>query len=326
MLPEEKMMEQVKTLLIKRSKKAVEQARQVILQENIKNETLHEALRYFMEEFWYDASHPSLLSLSCEAVGGDTNATIDVGTAFVLLAGAADIHDDVIDQSLNKDKMTVFGKFGKDIAIISGNVLWLKGMLMLEEACESFPEEKKAIILNLAKKAFFDIGSAEAQETILKGNLNVTPEEYLTIIGLKVSVATSAAQIGAVIGNGTEEQVKILGEYAKNLATLMTIRDEFIDMFELDELTNRFKNECLPLPMLYAFQDANLKKRIVSSLQKGMAEEELNQILELVYASSPVKKLVDEMNRSMQEGLQMVSWIRENNDFVLLLKSALQSL
>lgn len=143
MLPEEKMMEQVKTLLIKRSKKAVEQARQVILQENIKNETLHEALRYFMEEFWYDASHPSLLSLSCEAVGGDTNATIDVGTAFVLLAGAADIHDDVIDQSLNKDKMTVFGKFGKDIAIISGNVLWLKGMLMLEEACESFPEEKK---------------------------------------------------------------------------------------------------------------------------------------------------------------------------------------
>lgn len=106
----------------------------------------------------------------------------------------------------------------------------------------------------------------------------------------------------------------------------MTIRDEFIDMFELDELTNRFKNECLPLPMLYAFQDANLKKRIVSSLQKGMAEEELNQILELVYASSPVKKLVDEMNRSMQEGLQMVSWIRENNDFVLLLKSALQSL
>ena len=326
MLPEEEMMEQVKALLINCSKKAVEQARQVILQENIKNETLHEALRYFMEEFWYDASHPTLLSLAYEAVGGNPDATIGVGASFVLLAGAADIHDDVIDQSLSKDKMTVFGKFGKDIAIISGNVLWLKGMFMLEEACDSFSEEKKALILNLAKQAFFDIGSAEAQETSLKGNLNVTPEEYLKIIGLKVSVATAAAQIGAVIGNGTEEQVKSLGEYAKNLATLMTIRDEFIDMFELDELTNRFKNECLPLPMLYAFQDINLKKRIVSSLQKGISEEELKEMLELVYASSPVKKLVDEMKRSVREGLQMVSWVRENNDFGLLLKSTLQGL
>jgi octaprenyl-diphosphate synthase len=326
MLPEEEMMEQVKALLIKRSKEAVEQARQVILKENIKNETLYEALRYFMEEFWYDASHPTLLSLGYEAVGGDLNATIGVGASFVLLAGAADIHDDVIDQSLNKDKMTVFGKFGKDIAIISGNVLWLKGMLKLEEACDSFPEEKKVLILNLTKQAFFDIGSAEAQETILKGNLNVTPEEYLEIIGLKVSVATAAAQIGAVIGNGTEEQVKSLGEYAKNLATLMTIRDEFIDMFELDELTNRFKNECLPLPMLYTFQDINLKKRIVSSLQKGVSEEELQEMLELVYASPPVKKLVDEMKRSVREGLKMISWVRENNDFGLLLKSTLQGL
>ena len=50
------------------------------------------------------------------------------------------------------------------MAIIAGDVLWVKGMLMLNEACERFPLEKKQAILKLAKQALFDIGSAEAKE------------------------------------------------------------------------------------------------------------------------------------------------------------------
>ena len=78
----EKLMEQVKAILIERSKKAMELAKQAVLKEQIKYEPLHEALRYFMEEIWYDASHPTLLSLACEAVGGNPDATIDVGAAI----------------------------------------------------------------------------------------------------------------------------------------------------------------------------------------------------------------------------------------------------
>ena len=37
-------------------------------------------------------------------------------------------------------------------------------MLMLNEACEHYPPEKKRVILRLTKQAFFDIGSAEAKE------------------------------------------------------------------------------------------------------------------------------------------------------------------
>ena len=163
----------------------------------------------------------------------------------MLLTGAADIHDDIIDQSETKDfKPTVYGKFGKDIAIIASDVLWIKGMLMLNQACEDLPAKKRRVILKLAKQAFFDIGSAEAKEAHLRGNIDLKPEEFLEIIKLKISVATAAAQIGAVIGNGTPQQIENLGQYGKTLGILMTIREEFINMFEPEELKNRFKNEC----------------------------------------------------------------------------------
>ena len=291
-------MEQVKMLLLERSKSSMEIARQAILQEQFKYQPLGEALRYFMTEIWYNASHPALLSLTCEAVGGDPKATEEIGAAFVLLAGAADIHDDIIDQSLTKeDKPTVFGKYGQDMAIISGNVLWFRGMLQLAEACDKFPRANKEAILKYAKEAFFDIGSAEAKEASLRRNIDLEPENYLDIIKMKISVAEAAAKIGVIAGNGTAEQIECLGQYGKTLGTLMTIRDEFVDMYDLEEVRNRFKNECLPLPILYAFQDKALKKEILSIIQKEVfSESELEKIVELVVNSRPVNKLVDSMH------------------------------
>ena len=50
--------------------------------------------------------------MSCEAVGGDAEKTTPFGEAIVLISAAADLHDDVIDQSFKKgQKQTVLGKF-----------------------------------------------------------------------------------------------------------------------------------------------------------------------------------------------------------------------
>jgi geranylgeranyl pyrophosphate synthase len=326
---EEKLMDQVTNLLINRSKKAIELARQAIRQEQIKDELLREALRYFMEEIWCSASHPALLSLACEAVGGTQEATANIGAAFVVLTGAADIHDDIIDQSQIKDsKLTVFGKYGKDMALIAGDILWFKGLLMLNEACASFVAEKKKAILKLTKEAFFDIASAESKETRLRANFDLSPQEYLDLIGIKVSVAEASAKIGAIIGNGTDEQVESLGTFGKTLGLLMTKRDEFVDMFELDELKNRFKNECLPLPMLCAFQDKTLKKEIFGILEKEeLTQADLDRVLEIIINDPEVRKLVSNMSLSVEEASKCLICLKKNRDiFSMLLNSALINL
>ena len=73
-------------------------------------------------------TRPALFSLVCEAVGGDPDITMPIAISITLISGAIDIHDDIIDQSKTKgDQPTVFGKFGKDIALLVGDALMFKG-------------------------------------------------------------------------------------------------------------------------------------------------------------------------------------------------------
>ena len=328
MSSEEKLIEQITTVYIERSNKAIEQAKNAVLQELIKNEPLREALRYFLEEMWYNAAHPSLMSLSCEAVGGNPDETTNISAALVVLTGAADIHDDIIDQSITKGgKPTIFQKYGKDVSIIAGDVLWGKGMLMLMEACEPFPTETRKLILDLVKQAFFDVGSAEAKEASLHRNLNINPEDYLEMIKMKVSISKASAQIGAIIGNGSPEEIENLGEYGKIVGILMTIRDEFIDMFEVEELKNRFQNECLPLPFLIAFQDVVLKKQILDLLnQKEIVDNDLEKVIEKVYEHSKVCELCQFMKSTAKNATLKIKIMKNRDILSLLLESSLEDL
>ncbi len=329
MSTDEELVEQVNVILAERAKKALELSRQAVLKEQIKYAPLWEALEYFMEEICYDTSHPTLLSLACEAVGGNPEATAEVGAAIVLLAGAADIHDDIIDQSNNKQsKPTVYGKFGKDMAIIVADILWIKGVQKLNASCEQYPMEKKRLILRLVEQAFFDLGSAEAKEVHMRGNIDLDPNEYLENIREKIAIGTVSAQIGAIIGNGTSQQIEALRQYGKTLALLMTIREDFINMFEPEELTNRFKNECLPLPILYAFQDVSLKLKLLEFLKRDiLCEAEFEKMLEQVYNAPGVKNLSKYMQSLVKEATHNLNYVKGNQDtFIQLLKFSLQGL
>lgn len=329
MATEEKLVLQVRKLLFERGKAALELAKKTVLEEKIPSEPLQEALQYFIVN-WEDVLHPALMALACEAVGGKPEETTQVAAAFVLLAGGADVHDDIIDQSTVKDsKPTVFGKYGKDLAVLVGDALLFKGLYLLHEACEALPANKRQAILELTKWAFFGISSAEAKEAGLRGiTRRDTAEEYLEMIKTKAAVGAATTKIGAIIGGGNPEQSEILGDYGNALAILFTIRDEFIDAYELDELRNRVEKECLPLPILYALKDVNKANEILVLVKKNpISEEDGERLLDVVLDSEEVDGLKKEMRAIMEEeNHKLMSIATNRSTFMLLLQSMMEDL
>jgi len=324
-----KSMEKVKKLLEERGRKAYEVAKEEILNEEIEYKPIRDALQYFIQELWHNFQHPALLSLTCESVGGKPEDTTFIGAALVLLTGAADIHDDIIDQSKTKgSKPTVFGKFGRDIALLVGDALLLKGFTLLQKACEGLPRKQGEKIMSSVREAFFEIGVAEAKETSFRGNWDLAPEEYLDIIRMKAAIAEVTARIGATLGGGNSKEINALAHYGRTLGILMTIRDDFIDLFELDELGNRAKNECLPLPILYAFRNTRKKSEIVRLLKKDqITEKEIEEILDLIIDMKEVQELKNEMQLLVEKAENFLSYIRRNRSSLeLLLHSTLEDL
>jgi geranylgeranyl pyrophosphate synthase len=283
-LTQEEITKQLLSLLQERGKEGLELAKKTILEEKIESKEVKEALKYYMTECWHDFTRPALLSLVCEAVGGDPNITTPIAASITLISGATGIHDDIIDQSKIKgSRPTVPNKFGQDIALLVGDALLFKGFTLLYKAVEKgVPAEKIAAISDIINRTFFELGDAEALTLQFRGRTDVTPEEYLRVVRSRSADIEAYTRISAILGNGSEEEIEVLGEYGRILGMLVILRDDMIDMLDLDETIHRIKKEYLPLVILYALQNSKMKFLISDLLKKTTTTKDAQKLSILV--------------------------------------------
>lgn len=301
---QEEIVKQVRKLLEERGRKALEMARKEVLGEEIECKEVREALKYFMTQYWHDRTSPTLLSLACEAVSGDLDIIAALAKPIILIGGAVDIHDDIIDQSQRKDKRpTVYGKFGQSIALLAGDALLLKGFSLLYQTCRFISSDKMALVVTTLKNLFFELGDAEALELKFQMRRDVKPEEYLSVVEKKAADLEGLMRIGAIIGNGSKEEIEMLGRYGRMLGMLSILRDDFIDMNYFEEIVHRVAYECLPLPILYALEDPKAKPRICNILsKKKMTRNDARLLSEIVENADGFGQLKEKMKELITVG------------------------
>ncbi|PVX27591.1 MAG: hypothetical protein CW716_01540 [Candidatus Bathyarchaeum sp.] len=321
---QEEITEQLMKLLNERGKEALELARETVLEEKIESKEAKDALRYFMTEYWRDVTRPGLLSLVCEAVGGDPKITIPVAASITLISGAIDIHDDIIDQSKNKgSKPTVYGKFGKDIALLVGDALLFEGFTVMYKAVEKgVPAEKIAAISDIIKRTFFELGDSEALELQFRGRTDVTPEDYLRVVRKKAADVEAYTRISAILGDGSEEEIEALGEYGRIHGMLAILRDEMIDMFDLEETIHRIKNEHLSLAIVYALQNPEMKSVLCSLLKKTTTVKDAEKLSMFVDKAGGFVRLEECMNELASKAYNLIENIKCNKNHLKLLVQA----
>jgi len=323
-----KLAEEARLILIEKGTEAYKIAKGIMLSEKIKSQTIREALRHHMQE-WQEIQHPGLLSISCEAVGGDPCRVNEIGATLLLLLGSAHVHDDLIDQSKSKSgRPTIYGKFGRDIAILVGDALLFEGLTRLHQYCEKLSEHEKKTVIDLTKSAFFEIGSGEAREIMIKKRQGSSPEETLDYLKMRATMAEAVMRIGAILGSGNEKEIEVLGHYGGTLGFLSAMREEFIDIFEPEELKNRYKHECLPLPLLYGLQNTKKKKEIINLItRKKITEKDVYKLVDLVMDLKDVQGLKKKMKSLIDKEIRRLNVIGQDREALkLLLNSTIEDL
>jgi geranylgeranyl pyrophosphate synthase len=118
--------------------------------------------------------------------------------------------------------------------------------------------------------------------------------------------------VAALFGSDDAAAANVMKKCGRVLGTLATLREEFIDVFEADELNQRVQSEALPLPIMYALQDAQSKVRIRNLLQKKkLSTTEVDKMVEIVFASESVTALIENMKKLAVADLSLVSRIKE---------------
>jgi geranylgeranyl diphosphate synthase type I len=321
----EEAMKQIQKIFRKRGVKALQIATKEILSEKIESSEVREALTYFMQKYWRDTTRPALLSLICEAVGGKADVTTPIAVSAILTSGAVDIHDDIIDGSKIKEAgPTVFGKFGKDIALLAGDALLFKGLTVLFQAAErNISAEKLSVILDITKRTFFELGDAEALELRFRKRIDIAPTEYLHVLEKKAAIIEGYAQIGVILGDGSKEEFKDLGKYGKVLGMLIMLRDDLIDMIDVEEARHRIERESLPLPIVYALQNPKTKSEISSYLlKKKLARKDTEFIIQKTDKAGGIRRCHDLMQKLAKKAYVHLAKAKYNGrDLELLIRA-----
>ncbi len=321
-------MKEMQKIFKRRGTKALRMARKEILRERIQCNEVNEALTYFMTQYWNDLARPALLSIVCEAVGGDPEITTPMGVPMILISGAISIHDDIIDKTKTKSGYyTVYGKFGQDIALLVGDALLFKGLSLLNTVSgRDMPVEKTHLISKIVKTMFFELGDAEALELSFRGRMDVLPESYLRVISKKAADVEAHTRIGAVLGGGTEQQINDMGHFGRILGMMIILRDDWIDLIDPQEISHRIKHESLPLPVLYGLQDPQIKASITPFLQQStLRRRDAEALLQVIHSSKAFANylnLMDDLSKRASSRLKS-SANRGVQELELLVKATL---
>jgi geranylgeranyl pyrophosphate synthase len=227
----------------------------IILLEDPGLKELHEPLE-FISKNWRDIT-PALMSLSCEAVGGKPEETHDAALAMCLMNLSFTIWDDIVDNAKSKTfKPTVFGKFGQDITIITGGIASSKAFTILNEA--KIEKSKRVKINKQIWKLWTKMATEEATTIKIRAKGTMSSKEKFSKIKSEAIDLGTCLKIGAIIGNGSNSEIRHLERYGQYLSIILALRQDFQVSANLTlELSEKIRNNRLPFCILWAIEHSS---------------------------------------------------------------------
>jgi len=178
------------------------------------------------------------------------------------------IHDDIMDKApLRRGKETVHEKWNENIAILSGDVLFVKAYELLSKNDIKYLPS----LLACFNRTAVEVCEGQQLDMDFEQLEEVSLDEYLNMIRLKTSVLLGAAfEMGAIIGEASDENIKNIYAFGVNLGIAFQIQDDLLDLYGESEKVGKQKGGDILAE----------KKTILSILAKNNANN--NQKVELI--------------------------------------------
>lgn len=292
MYTESSLKERCQRILEENGGHIADQASRILL-EDPKLKDLRSPLE-FISKKWRDPLTPALMGLSCEAVGGRSEATHEAALAMSLMNLSFYVWDDIIDKARFKAfKPTLFGKFGEGTALMIGGLASAKAFSILNQI--DFGKIQRQTVTRLFWDLCTKIAKAEKVNLRLRKQRDFSPQKKLWVIKMHAADLEMCLRIGAVLGNGSEEEVKHLSEYGRYLGIILELRKDFqVSINSTLALAKKIRSGTLPYSLMWARKRSEkLQKKLDNQANRNPIEP--SEIKEIVAETLETKVLNNTM-------------------------------
>ncbi len=228
---------------------------------------------------------PLLLLICARLCGYHGNDRFPMAAVMEYIHTATLLHDDVIDQALiRRGKDSANKIFGNSVSILVGDFLCFKAFMLMSAIGNND-------IFGLVSQMGNIMSEGEVFQLTKCGDVNMTEDEYLSIIEKKTAVLIAAScATGAILGGAPKEKIEALSQFGLKAGMAFQITDDILDYTAKGKdfgksLGKDLEEGKITLPLIFAItrSTAEEKNKIMEiiSLKKG-SQKSAREIIKLI--------------------------------------------
>ena len=256
---------------------------------------------------------PMFVLLSAKLHGEINESTYRAAALVELLHTATLVHDDVVDDSLERRSFfSINALWNKKVAVLVGDYLLSKGLLL----ATSHNDFRHLHLLSDAVKQMSEGELLQLQKT---RKLNLNEEIYFEIIRNKTaSLLSSACAVGAFSTSKDENITAKMKMFGEKVGIAFQIKDDLFDYGKEDigkPTGNDIKEKKLTLPLIYTLNKvpASTKRKLIYIIKnENKNPQKVKFVIDTVTEAGGIKYASEKMNTYRDDALEILNSFPEN--------------
>lgn len=270
--------------------------------------------------------------LSAEMGGCVDDRPYRAAAALEMLHMATLVHDDIIDEAkMRRGSSSVQGKFGKDVAVYTGDFLLARAYRFMAESWREFSidKEERDEAENWEQVIWFSRGiesicKGEMNQNMLRGSRKISYRDYIRIITGKTAVLFAiCGNAGALISGMAKQHRKALVNSLRDMGVAFQIRDDCRDYMADEsrlgkEPLNDLRQGIFTLPLIFAMKREPRLYKMLDGREPGNAEREF--ILKAIRETGSMDKALQIGERYLKKALENLEILGDGKEVQIMRK------
>lgn len=251
---------------------------------------------------------PMFVFLSAKLCGEITETTYRAASLVELLHTATLVHDDVVDDSLERRGFfSVYALWKNKVSVLVGDYLLAKGLLLSLD-------NNDYRVLHILSDAVRKMSEGELLQMEKSRSLNMDEQVYFDIIRTKTaSLLASACAAGAWSTSQDDAVTAKMQVFGEKVGMAFQIKDDLFDYFSDNvgkPTGNDIKEKKLTLPLIYTLNkvDKSTRRKLIYIIKnENKKADKVKQVIAKVIESGGIEYAVEKMNIYKNDALAILS-------------------
>ncbi len=228
---------------------------------------------------------PAMLLLSAKLMGYTGQGAIRLGAVVEIIHTATLVHDDIIDEAqTRRGRPAANTQWGNSKCVLAGDWLYMQSFKVALQ-------ERNFRVMDLLTELTQQMVEGELLQAEKLGK-SISRDVHLDLIYRKTAcLFATSMQLGGILAQGTEEQIKRLRDYGRNVGMAFQIVDDVLDLTASEEVLGKpvasdLREGKATLAVIYALERctkeerAKIEKVLTDRAFNGVSHADIIEILE----------------------------------------------